>query len=203
MTRVLYIFAAGLGLILLVGLAPPAAAEKGKRPNTGAQGQSQVFVNGSALTREQVASLERAYGVPVQAGRYWYDQTAGLWGKEGMSPTGQIHPGLNLGGTLKADASAGKTGVFINGRELTAVEVTQLQHMFGVILPGRYWLNAQGIGGYEGGPAQFNLAASAGKKGGGMYGGWNRTTPGGHLGGDDNCSYFFDPNSGASVMNCK
>ncbi len=58
----------------------------------------------------------------------------------------------------------------------------------------------RGIGGYEGGPAIFNLAAAGAQ--GGMYGGTTRRTPFGGLGGDGNCSYFMHPN-GSSVMNCK
>ena len=32
---------------------------------------------------------------------------------------------------------------------------------------GRYWVNAQGVGGVEGGPPAFNLAACAPRQGGG------------------------------------
>jgi hypothetical protein len=51
--------------------------------------------------------------------------------------------------------------VFVNGRELPPAEVAQLRQLYGTVNPGRYWLNAQGIGGYEGRPAQFNLPAAA------------------------------------------
>ena len=168
--------------------------------------ETKVVVNGVTVPNDTIASLERAYRVPIRPGAYWYDKTSGLWGIEGGPLMGQIVPNLDLGGPLKAKASKGDTGVFINGRELPLPEVMFLRQL-GPVMPGRYWLNARGIAGFEGGPPQFDLgaafAAQQKNKGGGMYGGWNRTTPGGHLGGDDNCSYFLDPSSGSSVMNCK
>jgi hypothetical protein len=84
------------------------------------------------------------------------------------------------------------------------VEVTYLQQL-GTVYKGRYWMNAQDVGGIEGGPAIFDLGAAARQRsGGGLYGGNSRTTPFGHLGSDGKCSYFFDPKSGSSVMsgNC-
>ena len=168
--------------------------------------ETKVVVNGVIVPNDKIASLERAYRVPIRPGAYWYDKISGLWGVEGGPLMGQIVPNLDLGGPLKAKASRGATGVFINGRELPLQEVMFLRQL-GPVLPGRYWLDARGIAGFEGGPPQFDLgaaiAAQQKNKGGGMYGGWNRTTPGGHLGGDDNCSYFLDPSSGSSVMNCK
>lgn len=173
----------------------PRKAESGDKSSAG------LTVNGVAVSAEAIASLERAYARPIQPGRYWYDKQSGLWGLEGQPLSGQMAPNLEMGGPLKANASKGNTGVFINGRELPAQEVTVLQQ-FGPVVSGHYWMNAQGIGGVEGGPAIFDLGAAItaqSKKGGG----WNRTTSGGHLGGDDNCSYYFDPASGSSVMNCK
>jgi hypothetical protein len=92
---------------------------------------------------------------------------------------------LELGGPLRPSASGGNTGVFINGREIHPTELAYLQRVFGYVIPGRYWLDAQGIGGFEGGPAAFNLfaaAAAAGAAGG--YGGYARRTPFGGIGGD-------------------
>ena len=68
-------------------------------------------------------------------------------------------PGLRLGGPLAPDASRGNSQVFINGRELMVGEVRALQQACRTaVLRGRYWVNAQGVGGVEGGPALFNLA---------------------------------------------
>jgi hypothetical protein len=61
-----------------------------------------VIVNGQALPAKTVQELEKAYQVPI---------------------AGQMMPGLRLGGALRANASRGDSGVFINGRELTKREV--------------------------------------------------------------------------------
>jgi hypothetical protein len=162
-----------------------------------------VVVNAVALDQQTIAALQRAYGA-VRPGRYWYDPASGLYGAERGPTAGQIAPGLRLGGPLRADASGRGTGVFVNGRELHPAEVVRLRALFGVVLPGRYWMNAAGIGGFEGAPPHFNLSAAAAQRGGGGGGGYNRSGPGGHLMSDGNCSGWFDPKTGASVMtgNC-
>ena len=113
--------------------------------------------------------------------------------------------GLPLGGPLRADASGGGTGVFINGREIHGQEYLLLMQTFGSVMPGRYWMNAQLIGGFEGGPATFNLNTAAGNSGSSSGGGsgYNVNTYGGSLMSDGGCSGYLHP-SGASVMtgNC-
>lgn len=128
-----------------------------------------VILNGQALPTSTVQALEQAYRVPIAPGRYWYDALSGAWGAEGGPIAGQMMPGLHLGGALQPNASKGNTGVFLNGRELTVGEVQGLQRACRTdVQRGRYWVNAQGIGGVEGGPAVFNLAAcgSSGRSGG-------------------------------------
>ncbi len=174
---------------------------------TPAHAQGTVVVNGVGLDKQTLAALQRAYGA-VPPGRYWYDPMSGLWGVERGPTSGQIAPGLRLGGPLRADASGRGTGVFVNGRELHPAEVVRLRALVGVVLPGRYWMNAAGIGGFVGAPPHFNLAALAAQRssgsGVGTGSGYNRSGPGGHLMSDGNCSGYFDPKSGASVMtgNC-
>lgn len=158
--------------------------------------QQAVVVNGVALDARTVTQLQAAYG-QIAPGRYWYDQVSGLWGRERGPHAGQIMPGLRLGGPLRRDASGGGTGVFVNGREIHPVELAQLRHLFGAVNPGRYWLNAHGVGGYEGGPPQFNVGAAAARRGGGP--GYNRSGPGGHLMSDGTCFGYMHPN-GSSVM---
>jgi hypothetical protein len=166
--------------------------------------QQGVVVNGVALDPSTLGQLQRVYGA-ITPGRYWYDPISGLWGRERGPTAGQIAPGLRLGGPLRRDASGGGTGVFVNGRELHPTDVVRLRQLYGSVNPGRYWLNAQGIGGYEGGPAQFNLPAAAAqalqRSGGGR--GYNRSTPGGYLMSDGNCFAYMHP-GGSSVMsgNC-
>lgn len=179
-------------ITLLIGALPPDGHADGASQN--------IYVNGVKLNLETIQSLETYYGVQMQAGRYWYDKVSGLWGYEGGPTMGQIMPALNLGGSLKPHASGGNTGVFINGRELHPLEVRYLLSVFGRVIPGRYWLNARGVGGFEGGPPMFSLNTSG--SGGGSGQGYLRRTPGGAIGSDGNCFYYNDPN-GSSVMNCE
>jgi hypothetical protein len=122
-----------------------------------------IIINGVALDESERQTLERGYGVQIKPGRYWYDAVSGVWGLEGGPGAGQIHPGLPLGGPLQREASKGTTGVIVNGRELHALDVAALDRCLAVV-PGRYWVLASGVGGPEGGPAQFNLALLCGAK---------------------------------------
>ncbi|MFQ5913381.1 MAG: hypothetical protein ACE5JS_09370 [Nitrospinota bacterium] len=136
-----------------------------------------VVINGVALEPAKVQLLQ-ALGLRPSGGRYWYDRASGLWGKEGGPAMGQTLPGLEVGGPLRADASGGNTGVFINGRELHPAEVMYLKQCTPV-RPGRYWMVANGIVGPEGGPPQANLVALCGRaqaKGGGQT--WRSKTTG-------------------------
>lgn len=157
-----------------------------------------IRVNDIELGPDDGNALIQYYG-PIPAGEYWYDSLSGLWGISGGPGIGQIAPGLLLGGPLQAGASGGGTGVFVNGREIHPSEYQSLLQRFGSVAPGRYWLNAQFIGGVEGGPASFNLNPPAAAGGGG----YNRNTVGGGLMSDGSCSGYLHP-SGASVMtgNC-
>jgi len=122
----------------------------------------QIVVNGQLLDGAGLAvieSLEAQYGVRLPDGRYWYDAQVGLWGREGEGTSGLIAASLLLGGSLRPDASGGGTGVFVNGRELAPQEVGYLSRCLAVP-PGRYWLNAQGIAGVEGGPPEVDLVAA-------------------------------------------
>ena len=160
------------------------------------QNPTGVYVNGVELGPDTLAQLERAYRTEVPRGRYWYDRRSGLWGLIGGPGTGQIAPNLELGGPLQMDASRAQTGVFVNGREIHPTELAYLQRLYGRVVPARYWLDANGIAGYEGGPAQFNLGAAAGA---GAAGGYNRNTPGGGLMSDGRCAGYLHPD-GATVM---
>ena len=142
-----------------------------------------VFINGAALDADKRRALEQAYGVPIQPGRYWYDAMSGVWGREGGPALGQIHPNLQLGPRLRADASSGNTRVFVNGRELHTMDVLALRRCTPAI-HGRYWVLANGIGGYEGGPPTFNLAALCSAGGGGG----SSTRCDNYGGGQFNCS---------------
>jgi hypothetical protein len=152
-----------------------------------------VFVNGVRLEDSTRQALERGYGVPIKPGRYWYDAVSGVWGREGGPAEGQIHPGLRLGGKLKRAASKGKTGVVVNGRELHALDVAALRRCVTVV-PGHYWVLANGVGGAEGAPAQFNLAVLCGSRGSGGGPGAQCDNYGG---GQFNCS---NPRTGIGMI---
>lgn len=114
-----------------------------------------LVVNSMPLGKAERQALQRL-GVRAQPGRYWYDSVSGAWGIERGPTAGFIAAGLRLGGALRPDASGGGTGVFINGRELHPLDVAGLSQIVQVI-PGRWWVNAQGFFGPEGGPVWGNL----------------------------------------------
>ena len=130
---------------------------KNKTPDGGA-----VVINNVTLSPEQIAELEKTYGIKPQPGKYWYDARCGLYGVVGYAAYGFMLPGHNFG-TLERGASRGNTGVFVNGRELPMNEYTVWSYIVGNwIQPGSYWLDQNGNAGYEGNPMPvINLYAAA------------------------------------------
>jgi hypothetical protein len=120
----------------------------------------EVYVNRVKLDEKFLETLETRYQVPIQNGRYWYDAACGAWGLEDGPTAGFILAGLELPGPMPADISGGGTGILINGREVHVLDQQALQQIFGTTIPGRYWMDAQGNIGLEGGPALVNLAAA-------------------------------------------
>lgn len=142
----------------------------------------QVSFNGEALDGRGLAVLERIeahYGGQLPDGDYWYDRRSGAAGSWGGPTAGFIGPNLPLGGLLPANASGRGTGVFINGREIHAAEYQWLTQVTGRRpLPGRYWLEANGDVGFEGGPRLGNLAAAASASDSSGGRSWSKHMPG-------------------------
>jgi len=143
-----------------------------RAPAAGASAARSVVINRTRLADKQAAALEQSFQVRILDGTYWYDKVCGAWGLEGGPTMGFIPAGLDVGGALRADASGGHTGVFINGREIHPMDVAGLQQITAVV-PGRYWVDERGFCGYEGNPTPImNLAAlaqAARAKSGGTY----------------------------------
>ena len=180
----------------LVLAAAPATAQ-----TRTATGERSVVVNGVPLAAARIAELERRYRVRLLDGRYWYDTKSGAWGVWGGPVLGVVLPGLELGGPLPANASGGGTGVFFNGRELHPLDVQLLRQITPVVLPGRYWVDATGTGGYEGQPALFTLSAMAAQARAAGRGGssWIHRGPGGGMGSDGQCIYYIGKDASAST----
>ncbi len=116
--------------------------------NTGKTGD--IIINSIVLSSEQIQEIKNRYGIEPKAGNYWYDAFSGLYGATGYPSYGFMYPNHNFG-TLSRNASAGNTGVIINGRELPQLEWAVWSYILGnYIQPGNYWLDSQGNTGYVG-----------------------------------------------------
>jgi hypothetical protein len=129
-----------------------------------------IVINDEKLSAETIEQLQQKYRVQLHGGNYWYDGKTGAWGFIGGPVCGLVAADLPIGGALKSDASNGNTGVFFNGRNLHMQDVMALQTILPMVIPGRYWMDAYGNFGPEGGMMVGNIwayaqAANAPRKG--------------------------------------
>ncbi len=184
------------GMLLSLALLPARAHAQSRH----------VFVNAVQLPDTLLQALEQASRVRIPDGSYWYDRVSGAWGFSGGPTAGFTQAGLDIGGPLRVDASRGTTAVFINGRQLPLQDVLALQQLLGAVYPGRYWVDALGNAGLEGGPPLINLVAVARARaaqgyGGGAYSAYTRS--GGMFGSDGNgCLVYADKDVSYSSSGC-
>jgi len=125
-------------------------AKSGVSVNENAGIIGDIVINDIVLSREQIQEIKNRYGVEPKPGKYWYDSASGLYGVAGYPSYGFMYPGHNFG-TLSRNASAGNTGVIINGRELPQLEWAVWSYILGYyIQSGNYWFDSQGNAGYVG-----------------------------------------------------
>lgn len=164
-----------------------------------------TFINGRELSPQQMVALTTTYHYAPPHGRFWYDAVSGAWGVEGHETVGFILPGYDLG-PLAANASAGNTGVFINGREINMVEAGGLQRTFGAVYQGRWWLDGRtGYYGIEGNPTPLGniLSALRAQGRGGRGGGDNFWATSNAMGNSSGgCSYVNVGNGQTATSGC-
>ena len=154
-----------------------------------------VVINEKEVSSQQIAALTQMYGAAPPPGRYWYDPRSGLYGYWGREAAGYIRPGHAFG-PLSPRASAGNTGVFINGREINLTEAGFFQRLFGVVYQGHFWLDgSNGNMGIDGNPtplANLVLAMRQAQSNGSSEYHW-RDGSGGVVGGEGNCTFASIP----------
>jgi hypothetical protein len=159
--------------VVIASLAANVLAQARAR---GSRDERRITFNGGALDergRRVLEQLELLGGARLPDGDYWYDALSGAAGRWGGPAATLVLPGLPLGGRLPPQASGGGngrlTGVFVNGRELHPYDVRALIATYGQVWPGRWWVNALGDFGPEGGPPIGNLRRAAAAARGGSW----------------------------------
>jgi hypothetical protein len=163
---------------------------------------AEVIINNVVLSKEQLQVISNKYGVEPKAGNYWYDPISGLYGVTGYPSYGFMYPGHNFG-VLSRNASAGNTGVLINGRELPQLEWAVWSYIVGnYIQPGSYWFDSKGNVGYAGNNTPvLNLFVLAQKnaysgKGSGGDNFWSTRFSAGNSNSDNSQGYVSVPGYG-------
>lgn len=102
---------------------PPVPA----RNNATTTGTAGISVNKQSLNNFQLSAIQEAAGIRLEDGEYWYDKQSGLWGSVGGPALGTITPDLPLPGSIEGSwASGSGSNIWVNGREIHWLEVSQL-----------------------------------------------------------------------------
>jgi len=184
-------------LIVIVGCVPPPQPASPAYAAT--SGPRNVTINGAPLderTGATLAQLEAAGGVTLPDGNYWYDAVSGAFGVWGQPANAFIGAGHELGPPVPENASGGTSGVYINGRRLQDREVQFLSALVAYPWqPGRYFIDATGNAGVEGGPVIVNIMVRARQVHGGSSQGGGGTNGDGtttfQMGSGQNAGSFF------------
>jgi hypothetical protein len=75
-----------------------------------AQARRQISINGVWQSPAQIQQAERAAGVRLPNGHYWYDASSGLWGQRGGPPLGRIQGAQRGAGGRYAGGDIGSDG---------------------------------------------------------------------------------------------
>ena len=141
--------------------------------------RSGVIVNDVELSVEIVQALQQLYPVEIPPGRYWYDRMSGAWGRDGEPIAGQMMAGLELGGALACRRVGWhrrclRQWAATDGWRKSVPGASYARRRSYPAVTGSLF---NGIGGYEGGPASFNLSQCPGfaRGGGGGGGSMSRT----------------------------
>lgn len=87
----------------------------------------------------------RDNGNPAHDGDWWYDDVSGAYGHVGGPCLKFMTPGLSGFGRIDPNCSHGSSGVFVNGRELHDIDISNWQtYVDDVPKPGRYSLDGNG-----------------------------------------------------------
>lgn len=88
--------------------------------------RANITVNGHLIPDSLIKRAEKRAG-PIQPGHYWYDFRAGFWGVIGSPCLGIIPPFIEeFNYPMPDNCAGGRTGVFVNGRELNPKDLKLL-----------------------------------------------------------------------------
>ena len=168
---------------ILLGSGPALAAtgyfvngvEVNKQEQLALEHQYGIRIDEVALTEAQRQRVKEVFGIDIDGRRFWYDNVSGAWGYEGLPAAGVILPGLPINAPLQRDASGGDTNVLVNGRALHPTEVRYLAQHYGQVLPGDYYLLADGTYGFVGGLPIGRIQTAKARGAGGSQSRFGRT----------------------------